>query len=228
MAIYQTGGYQVKPAAVEKVKRAITEFVPYVQENEAGTQMYLAWQQKSDRTRFLHFFIFKDVAAQALHGQSSAVNHFESVYSPELVGGNVVFTDYEMVAGKRDSFGTPESGQILKRFYDAVVRRDFAAAETYLADDLEFEGVFETYRSAKHYLQTLSGLMQITVRLEVKEIIAHGNNAAIFFDLQTKAPAEGKVLVAEWHQFKDGKIFHVRSAFDARPYAAMFAGTGDS
>lgn len=228
MAIYQTGGYQVKPAAVEKVKRAITEFVPYVQENEAGTQMYLAWQQKSDRTRFLHFFIFKDVAAQALHGQSSAVNHFESVYSPELVGGNVVFTDYEMVAGKRDSFGTPESGQILKRFYDAVVGRDFAAAETYLADDLEFEGVFETYRSAKHYLQTLSGLMQITVRLEVKEIIAQGNNAAIFFDLQTKAPAEGKVLVAEWHQFKDGKIFHVRSAFDARPYAAMFAGTGDS
>ena len=226
MAIYQTGGYQVRPAAVEKVKRAIREFVPFVQENEPDTQMYLAWQQKLDPTRFLHFFIFRDVAAQALHGQSSAVSRFEAVYSPELVGGNVVFSDYEMVAGKRDSFGTPESAQILKGFYDAVVRRDFTAAEAYLADNLEFEGVFETYRSAKHYLQTLSGLMQITVRLEVKEIIAHGDNAAIFFDLQTKAPAEGKVLVAEWHQFKDGKIFHVRSAFDARPYAAMFVSTG--
>lgn len=226
MVIYQTGGYQVKPAAVEKVKRAIREFVPFVQENEPGTQMYLAWQQKSDPTRFLHFFIFKDAAAHALHGQTAAVSRFESAYSPELVGGDVVFTDYEMVAGKRDSFGIPESGQILKRFYDAVVRRDFAAAEAYLADTLEFEGVFETYRSPKHFLQTLSGLMQITVRLEVKEIISHGDNAAIFFDLQTKAPAEGKVLVAEWHQFKDGKIFHVRSAFDARPYAAMFASTG--
>jgi len=223
MAIYQTGGYQVRPAAVEKVKKAIREFVPFVQENEPDTQMYLAWQQKLDPTRFLHFFIFRDVAAQALHGQSSAVSRFEAVYSPELVGGNVVFSDYEMVAGKRDSFGTPESAQILKAFYDAVVRRDFTVAEGYLADNLEFEGVFETYRSAKHYLQTLSGLMQITVRLQVKEIIAHGDNAAIFFDLQTKAPAEGKVLVAEWHQFKDGKIFHVRSAFDARPYAAMFA-----
>ena len=226
MGIYQTGGYQVKPAAVEKVKSAIREFVPFVQQNEPGTQMYLAWQQKSDPTRFLHFFIFRDLAAQALHGQSSAVNRFEAIYSPELVGGDVVFTDYELIAGKRDSFGVAESGQILKRFYEAVIRRDFAAAEAYLADNLEFEGVFETYRSAKHYLQTLSGLMQITVRLEVKEIIAHGDNAAIFFDLQTKAPAEGKVLVAEWHQFKDGKIFHVRSAFDARPYAAMFAVAG--
>ena len=42
MAIYQTGGYRVKPEAVEKVKRAIEVFVKYVQENEPGTKMYLA------------------------------------------------------------------------------------------------------------------------------------------------------------------------------------------
>jgi hypothetical protein len=28
------------------------------------------------------------------------VKRFESVYSPELVGGDVVFTDYELIAGK--------------------------------------------------------------------------------------------------------------------------------
>jgi quinol monooxygenase YgiN len=100
MAIYQTGGYQVKASAVDKVKRAIQEFVFYVQENEPGTKMYLAWQQKSDPTRFLHFFIFEDAAAQTLHGQSEAVKRFESVYSPELVGGDVVFTDYQLVSGK--------------------------------------------------------------------------------------------------------------------------------
>ena len=101
MAIYQTGAYQVKPSAVGKVKKAIEEFVRYVQENERGSQMYLAWQAKDDPTKFLHLFIFEDAAAQARHGKSEAVRRFESAYSPELVGGKVVFTDYEMIAGKR-------------------------------------------------------------------------------------------------------------------------------
>jgi len=100
MPIYQTGGYQVKPSAVNEVKQAIREFVAYVQANEPGTQMYLAWQEKNDPTRFLHLFIFADEAAQARHGQSEAVKHFESVYSPDLVGGEVVFTDYELISGK--------------------------------------------------------------------------------------------------------------------------------
>ena len=226
MAIYQTGGYQVKASAVEKVRKAIKEFVPYVQEKEPSTQMYLAWQQMDDPTRFLHFFIFEDAAAQTRHGQSEAVKRFESDYSPELVGGDVVFTDYDMVAGKRDSFGKPECREILKKFYDAVVKRDLAAARSYLADDLVFVGLFQTYRSADEYLKALTGLLQVTIRLDVKGIIGQGNDAAVFFDLETKAPAEGKVLVAEWHQFKDGKISHVRSAFDGRPYAAMFTSAG--
>ena|SRR5215471_500542 len=100
MPIYQTGGYQVKPSAVKKVKEAIKEFVRNVQENDPGTKMYLAWQQKDDPTRFLHLFIFEDEAAQTRHGESDAVKKFESVYFPELVGGEVVFTDYEMVSGK--------------------------------------------------------------------------------------------------------------------------------
>jgi quinol monooxygenase YgiN len=226
MAIYQTGGYQVKASAVEKVRKAIKDFVPHVQKNEPGTQMYLAWQQKDDPTRFLHFFIFEDTAAQTRHGQSEGVNRFESVYSPELVGGDVVFTDYEMVAGKRDSFGESDCGGILRKFYDAVVERDLAAARAYLADDLVFVGLFQTYRNADEYLNALAGLLQVTIRLEVKAIIGQGNNAAVFFDLETKAPAKGKVLVAEWHQFQHGKISHVRSAFDGRPYAAMFTSGG--
>jgi quinol monooxygenase YgiN len=101
MPIYQTGGYRIKPSAVNRVKQAIKEFVAYVQANEPGTQMYLAWQKKDDPTQFLHLFIFEDGAAQTRHGQSEAVRRFESVYSPELVGGEVMFTDYEIVAGKR-------------------------------------------------------------------------------------------------------------------------------
>lgn len=101
MPLYQTGGYRVKASGVEKVKKAIKEFVEYVRANEPGTQMYLAWQEKDDPTRFLHLFIFADAAAQKKHGESDAVKRFEAVYTPELVEGEVVFTDYEMIAGKR-------------------------------------------------------------------------------------------------------------------------------
>jgi hypothetical protein len=116
-----------------------------------------------------------------------------------------------------------ETGDILKRFYDAVVKRDLLTARRYLSDDLLFIGLFETYRSADEYMAALSGLLSVTVRLDVKKIIAQGNDAAIFFELQTRAPAEGTVLVAEWHQFKNGKIAHVESAFDGRPYESMFS-----
>ena len=98
MPIYQIAQYQVKSSAIEKVKRAIEEFVRYVQANESGTRMYQAWQQEEDPTRFAHFFIFADAAAQAIHSKSDAVKRFQSVYSPQLVGGDVVFTNYVLVA----------------------------------------------------------------------------------------------------------------------------------
>jgi quinol monooxygenase YgiN len=98
MAIYTIAEYQVKPSGVNKVKKAVEEFVKYVIEHEPATQMYLAWQKKDDPTRFVHFFIFKDEAAHAAHAGSTAVKRFEAAYRPELAKGDVVFTDYNLVA----------------------------------------------------------------------------------------------------------------------------------
>ena len=67
MPIYQLAHYQVKANAVEKVKRAIDEFVRYLKSNEPGTEVYLAWQQHDDPTRFVHIFKFADEAAQQVH-----------------------------------------------------------------------------------------------------------------------------------------------------------------
>jgi len=115
-------------------------------------------------------------------------------------------------------------GDILRKFYAAVVKRDLATARAHLHDALVFEGLFETYSGADEYMAALTGLVSVTVRLDVQRIIAEGNDAAIFFELETRPPGKGTVLVAEWHQFKNGKIAHVNSAFDGRPYEAMFTG----
>jgi quinol monooxygenase YgiN len=65
--------------------------------------MYAAWQQKDDPTQFVHLFIFEDEAAHATHSRSDAVKRFEAAYRPELVGGDVVFTDYHLVATNQKS-----------------------------------------------------------------------------------------------------------------------------
>jgi quinol monooxygenase YgiN len=101
MAIYTIAEYRVRPTGVDKVKRAIEDFVQYVQANEPDTRMYFAWQQESDPTRFVHFFIFANEAALKVHSQSAAVKKFEAAYRPELDGGDVVFTDYRMVAANQ-------------------------------------------------------------------------------------------------------------------------------
>jgi hypothetical protein len=118
----------------------------------------------------------------------------------------------------------PNAGDVLKKFYTAVKKRDRATARNYLSDNLLFVGLFETYHNADEYLTALTGLLQVTIRLDIKTIIAEGNNVAVFFELETTAPAEATTLVAEWHQVINGKIVHVESAFDGRPFAAMFAG----
>jgi quinol monooxygenase YgiN len=99
--IYQTAHYQVKLSAVDTVRQAIEEFVAYITEHEPGSRLYAAWQSKDDPTRFVHLFIFADEAAQQIHGESEAVRRFESTYTPELVGGPVVFTDHVQVASNR-------------------------------------------------------------------------------------------------------------------------------
>jgi quinol monooxygenase YgiN len=101
MPIYTIAEYRIRPSGVEKVKRAIEEFVQYVQASEPGTRMYAAWQQKDDPGHFVHLFIFEDEGAHTIHSKSEAVKRFEATYRPELIGGNVVFTDFHFVAANQ-------------------------------------------------------------------------------------------------------------------------------
>ena len=116
----------------------------------------------------------------------------------------------------------PSAGELLRGFYEAVSRKDLAAARSYLDTDLEFVGLFETYPNAESYLAALTGLLSITSRLTVQKIVGEGDFAAVFFELVTVAPAAATTLVAELHEVRNGKIVRAQSAFDGRPFAAMF------
>ena len=117
----------------------------------------------------------------------------------------------------------PSARTILEQFYAAVQRRDMKAARAFLADDMVFVGLFETYPNADAYIATFTQLMQIVTKLDVKVIIGEGDNAAIFMDMVTDGPINATTLVAEWHQIRNGRIVRAESAFDGRPFATMFA-----
>ncbi len=224
MPIYTIAEYEVRSTGIEKVKRAIEEFVPYVQANEAGTRMYLAWQKEEDPTKFVHFFIFENEAAHEAHSKSAAVKRFEAAYQPELTGGNVVFTDYHQVASNQatENDGEGNARQVLQKYYEAAQRRDFGTCRSYLNDDFLFKGLFRTYHHPDEYLADFRQLLQITLRLDVQKIVVQGNDVMVLFELETKAPVEATTLVAEWHQVVNGKITRVQSVFDGRPFEAMF------
>lgn len=119
------------------------------------------------------------------------------------------------------------AGAVLTQFYAAVQQRDMKKARRYLDDNMTFIGLFETYQSADAYIATFTQLMQIVSRLDVKALFGEGDNAAIFLEMETTAPAPATTLVAEWHETQNNKIVRARSAFDGRPFAAMFAGAQD-
>jgi ketosteroid isomerase-like protein len=114
------------------------------------------------------------------------------------------------------------SGIVLQEFYSAIVSRDMARARTYLADDMVFQGIFKEFPNADAYMAVFESFMAFTTRLDVKMILSDGEDAAIFYEMETTKPARAVTFVGEWHQVRNGRIIRARAACDGRPFAALF------
>jgi hypothetical protein len=113
--------------------------------------------------------------------------------------------------------------EIAIKFEEAVGKKDYAVARALLADDLSFVGPIDTFNSADPYVAALKRLGALVERIDVLKVLAEGDEAAVFCELVMKPPAPPKSFVAEWYKVKSGKIVALHIAFDARPFAAMFA-----
>lgn len=87
----------MKPEALPKVLRAVSEFVAYVRKNEARTLVYSAWHDAADPLRFVHQIVCADADAHQGHSTSLAVQRFTALLYPE-VQGQVEFGEYTQVA----------------------------------------------------------------------------------------------------------------------------------
>ena len=94
--IHELARYEVRPEALDEVIAAIHEFVAYVRANEAGALRYEVWQEREHPTRFVHLFVWRDEAANRLHGESEAVKKFAGILYPKCLAP-VEFVEYRQL-----------------------------------------------------------------------------------------------------------------------------------
>jgi len=114
------------------------------------------------------------------------------------------------------------ASRIVSDYQQALGKGDFATARTLVHDNLLFQGPLETFHSPEPYFEALKKLHPIIQRIDMKKIFADGDDVCVLYNMVTNTPA-GTAFVCEWYQVKGEKIAGVRTVFDARPFAAMFA-----
>ncbi len=114
------------------------------------------------------------------------------------------------------------TADVVQGFMKAMEEGDFAQARGFLADRFSFQGPIDTFNRPEQYLESLKKLQGIIERVEMKKVFVDGDDACLLYDMVTRTPV-GTAFIAEWHRVKGGKIAEIRPAFDARPFATMFA-----
>ena len=114
------------------------------------------------------------------------------------------------------------ASKIVSDYQQALGEGDFGAARKLVHDNLLFQGPLDTFHRPEPYFEALKKLHPIIQRIDMKKIFADGNDVCVLYDMFTNTPS-GSAFVCEWYQVKGEKIANVRTVFDARPFAAMFA-----
>ena len=115
-----------------------------------------------------------------------------------------------------------KAAEVVQAFKQALGKGDVAAARKLMRDDMTFRGPIDAFDKPEPYLEALNKLHHIVERIEVKKLFVDGNDVCMLYDMVTKTPA-GTAFIAEWIVVQGDKIAAIRTVFDARPVAAMFA-----
>ena len=115
------------------------------------------------------------------------------------------------------------SEDVVERYRSALAKGDLDTARALLADDLRFEGPFDTFETADDYWRAFQGLMNVVESVEQHHVSSSGDQVVVLYDMVTNTPA-GTQLVCEWYGVGGGKISWIRALFDSAPFAFLRAG----
>jgi ketosteroid isomerase-like protein len=107
-----------------------------------------------------------------------------------------------------------DARDLARTYFEAWKAKDFATLRGILADDVTFRGPLGSADGADECVRGLQGMSQMMTGVDVKTIVADGEDVITWFELHTKAAPP--TPTANWSHVRDGKITRIRVAFDPR------------
>lgn len=117
------------------------------------------------------------------------------------------------------------SRDLIEKYHHAWTGGDFATARGCLADDLDFQGSIDTFRSADEFIAALRMFQGMLRGVRMLRGFFDQDGAALLYDCDTLTPA-GVIRTAEFFSIRDDRIGAIRLVFDASELRKMMAAQG--
>lgn len=106
-----------------------------------------------------------------------------------------------------------KTAELATGWIDAWIRMDIEWLRRHLAPGFVHTSPFGRLEGREHYLGTVEPMARKSVtRLQVKDVIASGDRAAVWFENTTP---EGVIPTCDWIRVDDGLIAAIQSFYDA-------------
>jgi len=106
-----------------------------------------------------------------------------------------------------------DSAKLATGWIEAWIRMDMEWLREHLAPDFVHTSPFGCLEGRDHYLETVEPMARKSVQeLEIKDVIASGSQAAIWFENRTP---RGAIPSCDWVRVENGKIKAIQSFYDS-------------
>jgi len=112
---------------------------------------------------------------------------------------------------------TTNAETLAATYFESWRAKDPELLRPALAQDAHFDGPLAQLSGVDAYVKSIARLYEITTELVIHKVLADDEDAISWFDLHTSVAPP--VPVANWCHVENGKIAHVRAAFDPRGLA---------
>jgi len=106
--------------------------------------------------------------------------------------------------------------EIVSEFLEALNRKDFKSARTYVSDNVSYIAPLNSFNGAEPYFKYVEHLN--LPKLDIKKVFTEGSHdVCVLWEVNYSTPP-APIFVSAWYQVQDGKISSMRLVFDPRPF----------